>query len=102
MLDLSAGRGLASALTEGCITCLADEKDFFLYYFLQRYPGRTLVFVNRYVRVVQRADVCAGFGLPSRDHADRLSVPQCVLSALCSGPLCVRALGVSCVRMMCL
>eukprot|EP01134_Creolimax_fragrantissima_P001078 CFRG1078T1 len=46
VIDLSKGLGLASALSEGCITCLEDEKDIYLYYFLQRYPGRTLVFVN--------------------------------------------------------
>ncbi|KNC77192.1 hypothetical protein SARC_10340, partial [Sphaeroforma arctica JP610] len=46
VVDLSRGLGLASALSEGCITCLEDEKDVYLFYFLQRFPGRTLVFVN--------------------------------------------------------
>lgn len=28
------------------ITCALEEKDFYLYYFLKRHPGRTLIFCN--------------------------------------------------------
>jgi len=28
------------------VLCTAEEKELYLYYFLQRFPGRTLVFVN--------------------------------------------------------
>lgn len=28
------------------ITCSFDEKDYYVYYFLQKHPGRTLIFCN--------------------------------------------------------
>ncbi|KAF9086368.1 ATP-dependent RNA helicase [Mortierella sp. AM989] len=37
---------VASTLLEAKIDCLTAEKDLFLYYFIKKYPGRTLVFVN--------------------------------------------------------
>lgn len=33
-------------LSEAQIICSLEEKDYYLYYFLQRHPGRTLVFCN--------------------------------------------------------
>lgn len=46
IVDLSTKTRLASGLTESKIECLSKEKDLYLYYFLLRYPGRTLVFLN--------------------------------------------------------
>lgn len=39
-------RLVADALKESKIFCLTEEKDMLLYYFIWKYPGRTLVFVN--------------------------------------------------------
>nr|CAD7195995.1 unnamed protein product [Timema douglasi] len=36
----------SGTLSEACIHCTLEEKDFYLYYFLQRHLGRTLVFCN--------------------------------------------------------
>ena len=36
----------AEGLTECRITCTIDHKDYYLYYFLKRHPGRTLIFCN--------------------------------------------------------
>ncbi|XP_018335713.1 ATP-dependent RNA helicase DDX24 [Agrilus planipennis] len=33
-------------LTECRISCSIDEKDYYIYYFLKKYPGRTLIFCN--------------------------------------------------------
>ena len=48
VLDLTAPQVVAPSLTERRIFCDGDEKDLYLYYFVTRFPGRTLVFVNRY------------------------------------------------------
>ncbi|KAJ1665224.1 ATP-dependent RNA helicase [Coemansia sp. RSA 1813] len=45
-VDVTQAEATARTLTEARIDCLANEKDYYLYYFLVRYPGRTLVFVN--------------------------------------------------------
>eukprot|EP00041_Stephanoeca_diplocostata_P017713 m.362964 g.362964 ORF g.362964 m.362964 type:complete len:899 (+) comp20796_c0_seq1:178-2874(+) len=46
-INLSAGtKQVAQTLTEAKISCATDEKDHYLYYFLTKYPGRTLVFAN--------------------------------------------------------
>ncbi|KAF9431690.1 ATP-dependent RNA helicase, partial [Entomortierella beljakovae] len=37
---------VASTLLEAKVECLTPEKDLYLYYFVTKYPGRTLVFVN--------------------------------------------------------
>ncbi|TFL01653.1 P-loop containing nucleoside triphosphate hydrolase protein [Pterulicium gracile] len=46
IIDLSPQGGVVSTLVESKIECLADEKDAYLYYFLLRYPGRSLVFLS--------------------------------------------------------
>lgn len=46
MIDLSPQGGLVSTIRESLIHCVTTEKDLYLYYFLLRYPGRTLIFVN--------------------------------------------------------
>ncbi|KAJ2066220.1 ATP-dependent RNA helicase [Coemansia sp. S155-1] len=45
-VDVTQSDATARTLVEARIDCLANEKDAYLYYFLVRYPGRTLVFVN--------------------------------------------------------
>ncbi|KAJ1905701.1 ATP-dependent RNA helicase [Coemansia sp. IMI 209127] len=45
-VDVTQADATARTLAEARIDCLASEKDYYLYYFLVRYPGRTLVFVN--------------------------------------------------------
>lgn len=46
IVDITQKAGTASLLTECRITCQLDQKDLYLYYFLQRHPGRTIVFCN--------------------------------------------------------
>ncbi|XP_035826178.1 ATP-dependent RNA helicase DDX24 isoform X2 [Aplysia californica] len=46
VIDLTPKDKVAQTLTELRVNCKADEKDFYLYYFLCQHPGRTLVFVN--------------------------------------------------------
>ncbi|KAJ8487527.1 hypothetical protein ONZ45_g14294 [Pleurotus djamor] len=46
VIDLSPQGGIVSTLRESKIECLANDKDVYLYYFLLRYPGRTLVFLS--------------------------------------------------------
>ncbi|KAJ2447465.1 ATP-dependent RNA helicase [Coemansia sp. RSA 2440] len=45
-VDVTQAHATARTLVETRIDCLANEKDYNLYYFLVRYPARTLVFVN--------------------------------------------------------
>jgi ATP-dependent RNA helicase DDX24/MAK5 len=46
IVDLSTKTRMPARLMESKIECLSKEKDLYLYYFLLRYPGRTLVFLN--------------------------------------------------------
>ncbi|CBQ67644.1 related to MAK5-ATP-dependent RNA helicase [Sporisorium reilianum SRZ2] len=46
VIDLTPGQGLPEGLMETKIECVGKDKDLYLYYFLLRYPGRSLVFVN--------------------------------------------------------
>ncbi|KAG6377615.1 ATP-dependent RNA helicase [Boletus reticuloceps] len=46
IIDLSPDGGAVSTLQESKVECLASEKDAHLYYFLLRYPGRSLVFLS--------------------------------------------------------
>ncbi|KAF8814834.1 P-loop containing nucleoside triphosphate hydrolase protein, partial [Phlegmacium glaucopus] len=45
VIDLSPVGGIVSTLQEGKIECLSGDKDVYLYYFLLRYPGESLVFL---------------------------------------------------------
>ncbi|KAK7044735.1 ATP-dependent RNA helicase MAK5 [Favolaschia claudopus] len=45
IIDLSPQGGVVSTLKESKIECLSADKDVYLYYFLLRYPGRSLVFL---------------------------------------------------------
>ncbi|KAE8259796.1 hypothetical protein A4X13_0g773 [Tilletia indica] len=46
IIDLSPDSGIAEGVHEMKFECLTKDKDLYLYYFLLRYPGRTLVFLN--------------------------------------------------------
>ncbi|KAI8056775.1 P-loop containing nucleoside triphosphate hydrolase protein [Syncephalis plumigaleata] len=46
VVDVTRAEAVAENLVEARIDCLKDDKDLYLYYFLCRYPGRTIVFTN--------------------------------------------------------
>ncbi|XP_069494083.1 ATP-dependent RNA helicase DDX24 [Ambystoma mexicanum] len=46
VIDLTRKEATVETLTETKIHCEANEKDYYLYYFLLQYPGRTMVFAN--------------------------------------------------------
>lgn len=46
VFDITSQSGVAAKLIESRILCELDEKDFYLYYILINYPGRTIVFCN--------------------------------------------------------
>ncbi|CAG8494444.1 1111_t:CDS:10, partial [Scutellospora calospora] len=45
-VDITPKGSVVETLQESKIDCLIGEKDLYMYYFITRYPGRTLVFVN--------------------------------------------------------
>ncbi|XP_058462389.1 ATP-dependent RNA helicase DDX24 isoform X2 [Malaya genurostris] len=46
VVDITQRHGTSHSLVESRILCKAEHKDYHLFYFLQRHPGRTLVFCN--------------------------------------------------------
>uniref|UniRef100_A0AAY4ARK7 ATP-dependent RNA helicase n=1 Tax=Denticeps clupeoides TaxID=299321 RepID=A0AAY4ARK7_9TELE len=46
IVDLTRKEATVESLTETRIHCEKEDKDFYLYYFLVQYPGRTMVFAN--------------------------------------------------------
>ncbi|KAM6133222.1 ATP-dependent RNA helicase DDX24 [Phoenicopterus ruber ruber] len=46
VIDLTRKEATVETLTETRIHCSTNEKDYYLYYFLLQYPGRTMVFAN--------------------------------------------------------
>ncbi|XP_043930525.1 ATP-dependent RNA helicase DDX24 [Protopterus annectens] len=46
VIDLTRKEATVETLTETRIHCDTEEKDYYLYYFLLQYPGRTMVFAN--------------------------------------------------------
>jgi ATP-dependent RNA helicase DDX24/MAK5 len=46
VIDLSPEGGLVATLREAMVECIPSDKDLYLYYFLLRYPGRSLVFTG--------------------------------------------------------
>ncbi|KAF5356801.1 hypothetical protein D9756_006574 [Leucocoprinus leucothites] len=46
IIDLSPQGKVVSTLQEAKIECLTNDKDVYLYYFLLRHPGRSLVFLS--------------------------------------------------------
>lgn len=65
VIDLSPVHGVVSTLKEGKVLCLTADKDVYLYYFLLRYPGRSLVFlssvdgIRRLMPLIQLLNVAA-------------------------------------------
>ncbi|GAA5813191.1 hypothetical protein MFLAVUS_006665 [Mucor flavus] len=46
LVDMTSDNIVASTLLEARIDCLHTDKDLYVYYFVTRYPGRTIIFVN--------------------------------------------------------
>ena len=46
VVDLAPVGTVVASLKESRVDCLSSDKDAYLYYFLLRYPGRTLVFLS--------------------------------------------------------
>ncbi|KAI0729831.1 P-loop containing nucleoside triphosphate hydrolase protein [Fomitopsis betulina] len=46
VIDIAPQGGVVATLQESKIECLTNDKDAYAYYFLLRYPGRTLVFLS--------------------------------------------------------
>ncbi|KAI8645612.1 P-loop containing nucleoside triphosphate hydrolase protein [Parasitella parasitica] len=46
LVDMTSENIVASRLLEAKIDCVNTDKDLYVYYFVTRYPGRTIVFVN--------------------------------------------------------
>ncbi|KAI9282203.1 P-loop containing nucleoside triphosphate hydrolase protein [Sporodiniella umbellata] len=46
LVDMTSENVVAARLVEAKIDCLQTEKDMYVYYFVTRYPGRTIIFVN--------------------------------------------------------
>ncbi|EIW78544.1 P-loop containing nucleoside triphosphate hydrolase protein [Coniophora puteana RWD-64-598 SS2] len=65
IIDLSPQGGVVSSLKESKIECLVTDKDVYLYYFLLRYPGRTLVFLSSIDGIRRLAPLMELLGLPA-------------------------------------
>ncbi|PWN54370.1 DEAD-domain-containing protein [Violaceomyces palustris] len=63
VVDLTPGQGLPEGLTETKVECLVKDKDLYLYYFLLRYPGRTLVFLNSIDGIRRITPILSNLGL---------------------------------------
>ncbi|XP_037928539.1 ATP-dependent RNA helicase DDX24-like [Teleopsis dalmanni] len=46
VVDITRSQQTAQNLTECRLICSMEQKDYYLYYFLMRHPGRTIVFCN--------------------------------------------------------
>ncbi|KAI9306160.1 P-loop containing nucleoside triphosphate hydrolase protein [Cunninghamella echinulata] len=46
LVNMTSEKKVASRLVEAKVDCLKTEKDLYVYYFVTRYPGRTILFVN--------------------------------------------------------
>lgn len=46
VIDITKGIGISETLSECRISCSLEEKDFYVYYFLSKYEGKTLIFCN--------------------------------------------------------
>ncbi|XP_017839841.1 ATP-dependent RNA helicase DDX24 [Drosophila busckii] len=46
IVDITSSQQTAQTLTECRLLCAIDQKDYYLYYFVQRHPGRSIVFCN--------------------------------------------------------
>lgn len=57
VFDISSQSGMAEKLIEARILCSLDEKDYFMYYIITNYPGRTIVFCNSIDCVKRNASI---------------------------------------------
>lgn len=46
IVDITSNKGTCESLQEMQINCPANKKDYYMYYFLIKHPGRTIVFCN--------------------------------------------------------
>lgn len=46
VVDITSTKGTCETLQEMQINCPSNKKDYFMYYFLIKHPGRTIVFCN--------------------------------------------------------
>ncbi|KAH8107536.1 DEAD-domain-containing protein [Phellopilus nigrolimitatus] len=58
VIDLSPVGGAVSTLKESQVECLSADKDVYLYYFLLRYPGRSLVFLSSIDGIRRLLPIC--------------------------------------------
>ncbi|TFY71035.1 hypothetical protein EVG20_g1974 [Dentipellis fragilis] len=65
VIDLSPEGGVVSTLQESRIDCLSEDKDIYLYYFLLRYPGRSLVFLSSIDGIRRLLPMLELLGLPA-------------------------------------
>ncbi|THH03666.1 hypothetical protein EW146_g10368 [Bondarzewia mesenterica] len=65
IVDLSPVGGVVSTLKESKIECLSGDKDIYLYYFLLRYPGRSLVFLSAVDGIRRLLPLLELLGLPA-------------------------------------
>ncbi|KAG8272341.1 ATP-dependent RNA helicase ddx24 [Homalodisca vitripennis] len=73
IIDVTKKTGTSELLTESSIVCSLDQKDYYLYYFLVRHPGRTLVFCNSISCVRRMASLLSLLGVrPLPLHANML------------------------------
>ncbi|KAL7420114.1 ATP-dependent RNA helicase [Cryptotrichosporon argae] len=63
VVDLAPSASLASSIRESFYPCVTTDKDLYLYYFLLRYPARTLVFVNSIDTLRRLVPLLATLGL---------------------------------------
>uniref|UniRef100_A0A1B6F8Y5 ATP-dependent RNA helicase n=1 Tax=Cuerna arida TaxID=1464854 RepID=A0A1B6F8Y5_9HEMI len=73
IIDVTKKTGTSELLTESSIVCTLEQKDYYLYYFLVRHPGRTLVFCNSISCVRRLASLLSLLGVrPLPLHANML------------------------------
>ncbi|KZV76542.1 DEAD-domain-containing protein [Peniophora sp. CONT] len=65
VVDIAPEGGVVSTLVESKIECVVAEKDAFLYYFLLRYPGRTLIFMSAIDGIRRLLPLLELLGLPA-------------------------------------
>ncbi|EMD35512.1 hypothetical protein CERSUDRAFT_139322 [Gelatoporia subvermispora B] len=65
VIDISPVGGVVATLQESKVECLASDKDAYLYYFLLRYPGRTLVFLSSIDGIRRLLPLMDLLGLPA-------------------------------------
>src|SRR5271169_2431024 len=64
-VDANPDTAVTTQVHEGIVECASLEKDLFLYYFLLKYPGRTLVFVNSIDAVRRIVPLLTSLRLPA-------------------------------------